>query len=372
MLDLEPAEEHPEVAELARNVGLDLLGPAAHEAEEGRAVPTAVWQKLFETGFAVQVPEELGGGGVLDTVTETIAVENLAYGDPAITIAAFWSGSAALLLTRHGTPKQVGLARGAISNPDWRGSVAMYEGYGRSPNEYTTTIESVDDRIRVTGRKVAVPFIGQAESVIVIGVDPAGGGLRGAVVPTSAAGVTVTVDDQGLALDAIPTSTVTFDVELPEENLLGGASLDPVALANSVERVRLVVAAALVGTAQRAVEYASAYAIERVAFGRPIAGFQGVSFLMADAQIRIAAARLEIADAASLLDSGESGIAGDLVTSAVNYAGETGARATRDAVQIMGGHGFITDHPVELWYRSAAALSAIDFDPSRSSFEPVL
>ncbi len=373
MLDLEPAEEHVAVAELARSVAIDVLGPAARDAEASNEVPPSVWQKVFETGLAGSIAESHGGGGVLDAVTEAIAVENLAYGDPGITLAAFWSGAAAYLLGMHGTAEQSGILRTVASDAAWRGSVALYEGYGRSPHEFTTTIDSTDaGRIRIVGRKVVVPYLDQADSVIVVGVDPAGGGVRAAIVPITSEGLTIERDDQGLALDAVPTFTVSFDLELTADHLLGGEKADPVALANSVERMRLVVASALVGTAQRAVEYASQYATERVAFGRPISGFQGVSFLMADAQMRVEASRLEIAEAASLIDQGDSGLAAVAVTRAVNYAGEVASDATRNAVQVLGGHGFITDHPVELWYRSAAALSTLDFDPLCSSFEPVL
>ena len=123
-------------------------------------------------------------------------------------------------------------------------------------------------------------------------------------------------------------------------------------------------------SARRAVDYASNYATERVAFGRPIAAFQGVSFLMAEALTRIAAVRLDLLDAAAQIDCGT--VAEDAVTWAVNYATAAATQATRDAVQVLGGHGFITDHPVELWYRAAAALAALDFDPACSSFDPAL
>ncbi|WP_217575047.1 acyl-CoA dehydrogenase family protein [Streptomyces sp. GbtcB7] len=373
MLDLEPTDEHLAVAELARSLGLELLSPAAREAETERAVPSGVWHTLFESGLTVPVPEEFGGGGIPDTVTQMIAVENLAYGDAGITLAAMWSGSAALLLARHGTKEQTALLPELAGNPDSRGAVALYEGHGRAPAEFTTSVtRTADGRLRVNGRKVAVAFADRADPLIVVGVEAESGRLRAVLVPTSDPGVVVTAGNRGLALDAAPTATVTFDVTVPAQNLVGDAEDDAVALGNTVGRIRLAVAAAQVGTAQRAVEYASKYATERVAFGRPIAGFQGVSFPLAEAQIRIEAVRLEIAEAATLLDGDDYGDHADAVTRVVNYAGEVAAEATRTAVQTLGGHGFIVEHPVELWYRSAAALSALDFDPLCSSFEPAL
>lgn len=376
MLDLEPTEEHLAVAELARGLGLEVLAPAAREAETERAVPEGVWRTLFETGLTVPVPEQFGGGGIPDAVTQMIAVEQLAYGDAGITLAAMWSGSAALLLARHGTEEQTALLRELAGNPDSRAAVALYEGQGRAPAEFTTSISrTAEGSWRVQGRKVAVAFADRADRadpLIVVGVEPDTGKLRAVLVPRSDPGVVVEVGSRGLALDAAPTATVAFDVTVPAHNLVGVADDDAVALANTVGRIRLAVAAAQVGTAQRAVEYAAHYATERIAFGRPIAGFQGVSFPLAEAQIRIEAARLEIAEVATLLDGGEYGDRTDAVTRVVNYAGEVGAEATRTAVQTLGGHGFIVEHPVELWYRTAAALSALDFDPLCSSFEPAL
>jgi alkylation response protein AidB-like acyl-CoA dehydrogenase len=371
MMDLEPADEHIAVAEVARGIGLDLLSPAARQAETDAAVPDGVWKTLTETGLTAPVPEEFGGGGVPDTVTQMIAVENLAYGDPGITLAALGSGAAALVLARHGSPHQTGLLRALVRDPGSRGAVALYEGHGRAPGEFATTIGVTAEGLHIRGRKVAVPFAAAADPLIVVGADPATGGLRAAIVPSSGPGVVIEADDRGLALDAMAAATVSFDVTVPVQNLVGGPD-DAETLANTIGRIRLSVAAVQVGTAQRAVDYAAKYATERVAFGRPIAGFQGVSFPLAEAQIRIQEARLEIAEVATLLDGDESGNPEEAVTRVVNYASEVAAEATRDAVQTLGGHGFIVEHPVELWYRSAAALSTVDFDPLCSSFEPAL
>jgi hypothetical protein len=372
MMDLEPAEEHIAVAEVARGIGLELLSPAAREAETGAAVPEGVWKTLAETGLTAPVPEEFGGGGVPDTVTQMIAVENLAYGDPGITLAAVGCGAAALVLARHGSPEQTGLLPALASDAGARGAVALYEGHGRAPGEFATTIGITAEGLHIRGRKVGVPFAAGADPLIVVGTDPATGELRAAIVPSSGPGVVIEADDRGLALDAVAAATVSFDVTVPVENLVGGPDDEAETLANTVGRVRLAVAAVQVGTAQRAVDYAAKYATERVAFGRPIAGFQGVSFPLAEAQIRIQEARLEVAEVATLLDGDESGDPEEAVTRVVNYASEVAAEATRDAVQTLGGHGFIVEHPVELWYRSAAALSTLDFDPLCSSFEPAL
>ncbi|WP_206341633.1 MULTISPECIES: acyl-CoA dehydrogenase family protein [Streptomyces] len=367
-MDLQPTEEHLAVAELTRAIGLDVLAPAARTAEEERAVPDDVWRTLVDTGLTMPLSEELGGGGIPDTVTQMIAIENLAYGDPGLTMAALWGGAPALLLSRHGSPEQTaGLAR-LSEDPKARGAVALYEGYGRGPEDFTTTISTAPDgTVRVKGRKVAVAFAETADPLIVVGRDADTGALRASLVPVSAAGVSVRGTTPGLALDAAALATVSFDV-----TLAAAAAIDGEELAGTVHRLRLALAAAQVGTATRAVEYASAYATERVAFGKPIAGFQGVSFPLAEALMRIYEVRAEVFEAAVLVDAERYTEAAPAVTRAVNYASEVAAEATRTAVQTLGGHGFIDEHPVEQWYRSAAALSAIDFDPLRSAFTPAL
>ena len=373
MFDLDLSDDRMAVAGLARGLGLDVLSPAAKEAEHQRAGPAAIRRTLHETGLATVVDEAYGGGGVPDICTHMIAVEALAYGDPALTMAAMWSGSAAIVIGRCGTDAQrAALLPTLAADPDALSTVALYEGFGRAPSEWATTItRNADGSWRVVGRKLAVPFADAAQPLVVIGIDPDDGRLRTAVVSTSADGVSITPDDDGLALAPIPLFTVELDTTIDESALIGGADADAEALELAVGWLRLLVAAAQCGAAQRATDYASKYATERIAFGKPIATFQGVSFLLADSALRIGAARLEMLDAAAHLDAAWPR-SERVVTNAVNYAGAVATTATRDAIQVLGGHGFITDHPVEIWYRTTAALSVLDIDPLLSNFEPAL
>ncbi len=366
MIYLAPDDEQEAVTEMTRGLGLDVLYPASKETEAAGAVPPAVWKTIVETGLTAPVSEELGGGGVPGVVTQVAAVESLAYGDAGITLAALWSGAPSLLISEHGTAAQQATLRTSGVDLDTRGSVALYEGFGRGASELATTVAVEGDVVRVVGQKVAVPFIATAESIIVIGVDPSDRGLRAVIVPRSTDGISVTATGAGLALDAAGLGTVSFDVTVPAANLLGTDGLRI-----TVERLRLMVAAAQTGMAQRAMEYAAEYASERIAFGKPIASFQGISFPLAEAFSRTEAARLEILDAASLMvDGGDPNRVSAAVSAAVAYASENAAETTRNAVQVLGGHGFMTDYPVEQWYRTAAFLSTLDFDPLASSFQP--
>ena len=371
MLDLELTDEQQAVAELARELGSSLLAPAAREAESAGAVPAAVASAVHATGLTAPVPERLGGGGIPDAVTYVLAVEGLAYGDPGLAMATVWAGAPAMFIALCGTTTQQDAYLPAFADgPSNRGAVAVYEGFGRAPSELATTVEVDGPVWRVRGTKVGVAAAAAANPLLMVGRDPTAGRLRAALFGPATDGVVVREVPRNLGLDAACLGSVTIDARVGADQILGGVDGDPLCLEHAIARLRLCVAAAALGTARRAVDYASNYATERVAFGRPIAAFQGVSFMLAEALTKIEAARLDMLDGAAQIDRGT--VAEDGVTWAVNYATAAATHATRDAVQVLGGHGFITDHPVELWYRSAAALAALDFDPTCSSFEPAL
>ena len=371
-MNLATDDEYDAVAELARDVGLAVLAPSARRAEEDARIPDATWSKLFSTGLTVPVAEHLGGNGVPSSLSRMVAVRNLAYGDAGIAMAAVWSGAVAGLVAEHGTTAQRQRLSGLVTDPSTRCGLAFYEGYGRGLGELSTTIAVEGDSVRVTGHKCAVPFADVANPLLVIGRDPASSALRAVLLTSADSGVVSSHRARGLGLDATESGSLTIDATTSSDNLLGGPDLDSDHLTVSMQQLRLLVASALLGTAQRAVEYAAQYATTRVAFGNPIASFQGVSFPLADALMRVDASLLEVADVVSCLDRALDFDHDRVVAQAMDYACRVAVQATRQAVQTLGGHGFIRDHPVELWFRSATALAALDFDPSCDSFEPAL
>ena len=374
VFDLDLSEEQSALVGVVSDLAANVLDPAARAAEADATVPATVWARLLELGVTNPVAVEHGGGGIPDAVSWLMAVEGLAHGDPGIAAAATWSGNAALLIGACGTAAQRTTHLPLfVAEVDRRGACAHHEGFGRAPSEYATTFTRTPGGWRVAGRKVAVTFVGEADPLVVVGVDAADGRLRAAIVPPSAAGVDRQPGSVGhLGLDAARIGAVELDVEVGEADLVGGPDADPDLLGRVLARLRLSTAALALGTARRAREHASAYAVERIAFAKPIAAFQGVSFMMAEAEMQIAAARLELWDAAVSLDRAGIGDLERAVSLAVNYANAVACSVTRDAVQVLGGHGFIEDHPVERWYRCAAALSAVDFDPTCVPFAAAL
>ena len=191
MLDLTPLEEHTSVAETCRSIAMEVIAPAARQAEADHAVPSSVWKALLETGLSVPVAEDLGGDGVPDALTQMIAIENLAYGDPGITLAAVWHGAVAYAVGQHGAATHRALLSTLMSDAGARAGLALYEGFGRGPAELQTTIEVADGSLIVRGRKAWVPFAGEAVAYLVVGVDPVTRDLRLATVPGTTTGIKV-------------------------------------------------------------------------------------------------------------------------------------------------------------------------------------
>lgn len=367
MFELSLSDEQQAISEVARSIALAELEPAAKEAEQNRSVPTAVRETVFQLGLTLAVREKHGGGGIPDLMSLVLATEGFSYGDPGIAAALVTSGLAPMFIEDAGNADQQLRLLPVVATDASAGiALALYEGFGRAPSEHQTTITAVGDAWHVVGKKVGVLNLSESASLIVVGVDGESGQIRGAILDTE---TVATVNAPGaLALQAGNPASITFDTMIDSTSILGGPGADPRILASSVSKARLLLTSLLIGCAERALEYASEYAVERIAFGKPIAAFQGVSFLMADARIQLEAARLESWSLAARLMQDPTADCERDISHAVAYAGVMGTTVTRDAVQVLGGHGFIEDHPVERWYRSAAMLSSLDFDPTCAPF----
>jgi alkylation response protein AidB-like acyl-CoA dehydrogenase len=379
MVDLALTDEQQAVRKVAAELGTNVVEPASARAAADGAVPAATWKKLLDTGLVAPAPAEFGGGGMLDPLTEVMAVEGLAVGDCAVAAAAAWAGAANVVMDACGSPEQRAEHFPRQDGGIPASSVALYEGYGRPPSEYQTTITREAGGWHVQGRKAAVRFDTQdTKSIVVIGRDQSDSGrLRAVVASASELGVTLA----GLpvvGLEAASLMTMRFDAVLDESHLVGGPAAGTTALARATARCRLLVAALAVGTAQRAVRYAASYATTRVIFDKPLSSHQGTAFLLTDAQMRVDAARMSLWKMATVIGEAKLGTPEDErrledgVSHAVSYSADVAASATRDAVQVLGGHGYVTDHPVERWFRAAVGLCALDCDLARSTFSPGL
>jgi alkylation response protein AidB-like acyl-CoA dehydrogenase len=351
MFNIDRSEETQAVVELGRSLAIEVVDPVASSVDADGVVPAQVMRTLAGTGMLAPISESLGGDGLPSCAAHLQFAEALGHGDPGVAAAALFPGAAAVVLAR--VPDAQDVLRSLLTTPGELG-LALWEGFGRGPSESDLSV--VNNTVHAVKRGVCLA--GDPSRFLIIGADTA------VIVDRSACSETV---PRRLALDAARFATVRCDA-VPIRSRFAVDS----AMRFGIAHARMLGAAIALGGAQRATEYAAAYANERIAFGKPISTFQGVSFMLAEAALKIGAARLELIDMAWQVDAQDSTDLEARTTHAVNYAGQVAVASTRDAIQVLGGHGFITDHPVERWYRAAATLAALDHDPLLSSFEPAL
>jgi alkylation response protein AidB-like acyl-CoA dehydrogenase len=206
----------------------------------------------------------------------------------------------------------------------------------------------------LSGEKCLVPLAREAEAMLVYAAAP--DGLAAFVVERGAAGLTIAEREKNMGLKALATYPVRLEkVRVPAANRLGaeGVNLQPL-----VDASRVAVAALAVGVARAAFDYARDYAKERRAFGMAIAQKQAIAFKLANMAIEIDAMRLLTWEAAWRLDRGEPATREAVL--AKDYASRSSLNVTDDALQVLGGHGYIREHPVELWLRNARGFVTFD------------
>ena len=345
--DLQPTDEQRALRETLHDFAAEVVRPRARAAESDGRVPHDIALQAHEIGVTAGVAEDHGGGGTLDAVTHCIAAEELAWGDPGIAYHLVGSGLAALVLQEAGRDELKG-----AHLPDFAGAdpprtfVALGEKIAAGDLE---SLETSIDGDKVSGEKYAVLDAPEATLGIVVGRTSADALAAALVTPES--GYEVLRSEAKLGLEAAPTSVVRFDS-------VGSALESGPALHRAVLRCKLVTGALAVGCARASLEYAARYATEREAFGKPIGAFQAISFKIADMAIEVDAARLAVWRAAWRINRGEA--TSSDVAEAVGQALTAAVRAGDDAVQVLGGHGYIRDHPVEKWFRDAVTLSVFD------------
>ncbi|MDP3938672.1 MAG: acyl-CoA dehydrogenase family protein [Deltaproteobacteria bacterium] len=358
MISFELDEDVLAVQETVRKFAESELREGMREAETAGGVSDAIVTRYRELGLStLELPEQHGGLD-LGMITKVIVEEELAFGDAGMAAAIDRGGLAAYALLELGTDaqKKQHLTEGQ------NGTVAFWEpGQRQSLGDPETTVTEDGGGFRINGKKCLVSNAGLVDWYVVFGtVDSSRGweGVRALLVPKDAPGLTIGEPDEKVGLWALRTATLTLeDVHVPKENLLSGSASVREGAERLMNRVDLVNAARSVGLARAAYEYSVGYAQERQAFGSPIAHHQAVAFMLADMSILVDSARVMLWQAAFLVDKGEN--ARKEVAQALVQANTVTSKITIDAVQVLGGAGFIRDYPVEKWMRDARALSLL-------------
>ncbi|MBI1795253.1 MAG: acyl-CoA dehydrogenase family protein [Chloroflexi bacterium] len=359
MYSFEPNEEQQMLVDAVGKYASTDLRPAAREAEESRELPKKLVGKGWELGvLQASIPDAYGGFGERSAVTGALAAEELAFGDLAGAFAIGAPNLFALPILLAGSEEQKKEYLPKVIEGEWRPYTAALIEYSFDfdPSDLRTTAKFSNNEYCISGEKAFVPFAKDAEALIVYAnLD---GRTQGFIVTKNAAGLTINNERENLmGLNALPLYRVKLDnVTVSASDRLGGASghdFEPV-----LASMRLASAAAALGVARAAFEYSRDYAKEREAFGVKIAQKQAVAFMLAEMRTEIEAMRLLTWEAAWKLDNAKGDAFSEAYLASVGAA-DMAMMVTDRAVQILGGHGYIREHPVEMWMRNGRGFAML-------------
>ena len=364
MPNFAPTEEQEEIRNLARSVAIDQLRPHGRSAEKRGDISLELLHTLLQTGLTTPYPESLGGSGTIEAIPYALIAEELGFGDGALAMSILGSlmGPVAVLLTGDENQQAHYITPFCDEREGYMrfGSFAFAEHTGSySLADISATARVDGENYIVNGTKRDVIHGGRSRPrVVLLRLDGTTGidGLCLLTVPPQLPGLHIRSDAQKLGLIAAPSVSLTFEnVVIPAVDMLGKPGDDGVIRAATLYSI--LRGAVACGMARAALEYAMDYAKGRIAFGRPIASYQGIAFMVAEMAMKLDAARLLVWRAAA---SWDRGLANEMLVqeaeAAQHQAIKIAKSATTDAVQILGGAGFIQDHPVEMWMRNAAAM----------------
>ena len=366
VFDLRPSEEQEMLRAAARQLADEVIRPAGRIADDERRVPDTVRAAAAEMGLGlVGVPTALGG--IADehaAVTTCLVLEELARGDLSVAVALMATGSVAATVARYGSADQQATYLPHLTGSDGvdthtsrpsglEAALAIHEPQPLfDPRSPRTTATRRRGALVLDGTKALVPLARTAELFVVsVLLD---GEARLVLVPASTPGVLIE-DDPAMGLRAAATGRLVLRAaEVPDDHLLGTGD-DHLDL---VRRARLAWSACAVGTAQAALDQLVPYVRERRAFGAPIAHRQAVAFTVADISIELDALRLVVWRAAARLDGGLD--AARQVAEARRLVARHGTWIGSNAVQLLGGHGFVKEWANERWFRDLRGAGLLE------------
>ncbi len=359
LFDLTPSDEQQMLSESVRDFALRRVAPAAQQADADCAASPELLVQASELGLTmVGVPEELGG--VVEqrsALTATLMSEALALGDMGFAVAALAPAAVSTALSLWGDADQQATYLPAfVSESGPAASLALLERRPLfDPRRLSTSARPDHDGLVLDGTKALVPRGGDAE-LFIVAAELAGRGPALFVIESGTPGLTIE-PEPAMGIRAAATATLRLEsVKLPAAALLGEG--DPAVYRDCVQLARLAWCALAIGTGRAALDYVIPYVNQRQAFGEPIANRQAVAFTVANMAIELEGMRLTTLRAAARVDQGLS--FDREVTLARRLCAERGMTIGSDAVQLLGGHGYVQEHPVERHYRDLRAAGVME------------
>lgn len=358
LFDLNLTDEQRMNRESMQRFAAAEIRPQAKPLDTGESPAREFYPKTAELGLTLlPIPEALGGAGVDRSPTSNALIfEDLAHGDLALTLASVSPMAFVNTLLDQGSEAQREKYLPEFCSGEFKAATtALLEPRATfEPSEPVTTAVTSGDGYSLSGIKSMVPLGMDAELVLVVARldngDPAA-----FIVEGTPQGMTRTAE-ANMGLHGAQLTTLSFDkVQLPASALLGEGNFD---LQRFIDLSHIGICALAVGTCQAVLDYVIPYCNERVAFGEPITNRQSVAFMIADIAIELEAMRLMTWRAASRAEQGLD--FHEHAYLAKVFCAEHAMKIGTDGVQLLGGHGFCTEHPVEMWYRSLRAISILE------------
>jgi len=363
MIAFEPTEEQELIRDTVREFAESEIRELERPADEAEEVQEEFLEKSWELGLVNSaIPEALGGGGFeRSPITSAIVLEELAAGSVSLAVSAMAPSLFINPLLDFGTEEQQAEYLPLFTGESYHAaSLALHEeSFVFDATNLATVAESKGEGFSLTGSKRFVPMGDRASHFLVVARSGAREGLadlEAFIVPSDAKGVTVEREKM-LGLRGAPFARLDLDhVEVPKAGRLGGQSgIDGRRLVNSS---RVASAALSVGLSRAVMEICIPYAKDRIAFGEPIARKQAIAFMLAEMQIEVNAMRHLVWKAASQLEQGLD--ATKATQLAQVYMKRETMKIADNGLQIFGGHGYIRDYPLEMWYRNARTVTVLE------------
>jgi alkylation response protein AidB-like acyl-CoA dehydrogenase len=350
-------EEQQMIKELAARIADERVRPVAAELDEKGEFPWELIEVLSESDlFGVWLPEEYGGlgGGIFEQV---LVVEELSRACSGVAVSYAASGLGSFPILLFGTEEQKKKYLPAVASGEKLAAFGLTEANaGSDAGAIETTAKLDGDHYVLNGTKQWITNGGEADIYTVIAMTDRSRGSRGAsafIVEKGTPGFSFGKKENKMGIRASATRELVFeDCRIPKENLLAREGMGFIVAMRTLDMTRPGIGAQSVGIAQGALDEAITYARERKQFGQPIASFQAVGHMLAEMATQVEAARALVYAVARTIDSGAKDFSKESAMAKV-FASDVAMRVTTDAVQVLGGYGYMKEYPVEKMMRDA-------------------
>ena len=358
MISFSLTEEQQMLVDAVRRYAERDLRKSLREADESGQLPDGLISAGWELGLIPSsIPETYGGFGEHSALTGILFAEELAWGDLSAAINLLAPNLLVTPILEYGTDKQKQDLLPQFCDMEFVPATAaiIEPRLTFDPHNLQTTAVRQNGQYVLNGQKAYVPLAADAKQILVYANE--GGQTQAFIVGSDTPGLSIGPREKNMGLKALPTYTLKLeDCKIDAANKVGGE--DGINFAHLQSYSHVALAAMAVGVARASYEYALEYAKEREAFGEPIASRQAIAFMLAEMAIEIDATRLMVWEAAWMLDQGKDAV--KEASMVKRYADDMVMQVTDGGLQVLGGHGYIREHPVELWLRNGRGFAVLD------------